>query len=108
MLEFKIEGLDELQRSLDELGSRASQIHGKQDIPLDELLTAGFLAKHSRFLSVDELFEASGFRVESAEDFASIPDDEWERFVQQNTTFATWEDMLSAAGTEWAQKKLKL
>jgi hypothetical protein len=108
VFEFKIEGLDELQRNLEELGDRASQIHGRQEVPLNELLTAGFLAKHSRFLSVDEMFKASGFKVETSEDFAKIPDDEWEHFVQQNTTFATWHDMLSAAGTEWAQKKLKL
>lgn len=108
MFEFKIEGLDELQRNIGGLESRASSIHGKQEVPLDELLTAGFLAKYSRFLSADEMFKASGFKVESSEDFANIPDDEWGRFVQENTTFATWPDMLSAAGVVWAQKKLKL
>lgn len=108
MFEFKIEGLDELQQNLKELADRASEMHGKQEVPLSELLTPGFLAKHSRFLSTDEMFEASGFKIESTEDFTKIPDDEWNRFIQQNTSFATWDDMLSAAGTEWAQQRLKL
>jgi hypothetical protein len=97
MFEIKIEGLDELQRNLEQLGDRASQINGRQEIPMTELLTPGFLAKHSRFLSTNEMFEAGGFKVESTEDFAKISDDEWDQFIQQNTTFVTWEEMLSAA-----------
>jgi len=108
MFEFKIEGLDELQRNLEQLGDRAGQINGRQEVPLTELLTPGFLAKHSRFLSADEMFEASGFKIETTEDFAKVPDDEWGLFIQQNTTFPTWGEMLSAAGAEWAQNKLGL
>lgn len=108
MFEFKIEGLNELQRNLEQLSDRASQIHGKQEVPLNELLNPGFLAKCSRFLSTDEMFEASEFKVENTEDFARIPDDEWDHFIRRNTTFATWNDLLSAAGSEWAQKKLQL
>jgi hypothetical protein len=108
MFEFKMDGLDELQKNLEELGDRASQIHGTQEVPMNELLTPGFLAKHSRFLSPDEMFEAAGYSVESSEDFANIPDEEWNQFIQQNTTFASWDDMLSAAGSEWAEKKLGL
>ena len=73
---------------------------------MGELLTPGFLAKHTRFLSKDEMFEASGFNIQTAEDFEKIPDEEWDDFVQQSTPFATWNDMLSAAGAEWVQKKL--
>jgi hypothetical protein len=108
MFEFKIDGLDELQRNLEELSDRADEIHGKHEVSLNELLTPGFLSKCSRFISADEMFEASGFKVETTEDFAKIADEEWDLFIQQNTTFATWSDMLPAAGSEWAQKKLQL
>lgn len=102
---IKFDGFDELSKKLDELKESAESIQGTQ-VPLGELLTPGFLAKHTRFLSEDELFEASGFSVQSTEDFEKIPDEEWDNFIQQNTPFATWSDMLSAAGAEWAQKKL--
>lgn len=105
MIEF--DGFDELTKRLDDLKENAESIHGAQ-VPLSELLTPAFLAKHTRFLSEDEMFEASGFEVQTAEDFERIPDQDWDNFIQQNTPFATWSDMLSAAGAEWAQKKLGL
>lgn len=103
MIEF--DGLDELSKKLDELKESAESIQGTQ-VSLDVLLTPGFLAKHTRFLSADEMLEASGFNVETAEDFEKIPYEEWNNFIEQNTPFATWSDMLSAAAAEWAQKKL--
>jgi len=102
---IKFDGFDKLSKKLDELKESAESIQGTQ-VPLGELLTPGFFAKHTRFLSDDELFEASGFSVQSTEDFEKIPNEEWDNFIQQNTPFATWSDMLSAAGAEWAQKKL--
>jgi len=102
---IEFDGFDELSKKLEDLQESAESIQGTQ-VPLSELLTPGFLAKHTRFLSEDEMFEASGFKVETAEDFEKIPDEEWDRFIEQNTPFTTWSEMLSAAGAEWAQKKL--
>ena len=103
LIEF--DGFDEFSKKVDELKESAESIQGTQ-LPLGELLTPGFLAKHTRFLSVDEMFEASGFKVETADDFEKIPDEEWTNFIEQNTPFATWSDMLSAAAAEWARKRL--
>lgn len=105
---IKFEGFNEMRRKLDDLAKRAESIHGTQAVPLGELLTPGFLAKHTRFLSEDEMFEAGGFKVETAEDFEKIPDEEWDEFIRHNTPFATWSEMLSTAATEWTQKKLGL
>tara|TARA_R100000353_G_scaffold166904_1_gene128671 strand:+ start:1077 stop:1241 length:165 start_codon:yes stop_codon:yes gene_type:complete len=54
------------------------------------------------------LFEASGFKVESKEDFESIPDDEWEAFITQNTSFDSWLEMQKAAMAAYTKKKLGL
>jgi hypothetical protein len=107
MFEFKMEGFDELEKRLDELHDQADQIRGTQEVPLDELLNPGFLAKYSRFLSYDEMFEESGIRLKSQDDFANLPDGELDKVIQQNTTFATWQDMVSAAAVEWFQKKIR-
>ncbi|MGD0292220.1 MAG: hypothetical protein ABSB30_00015 [Terracidiphilus sp.] len=103
---IKIEGLDEMTAKLEELSNRASDLQGSHEVPLTELLTPGFLAGCSIFLSPDELFAASGFKVESTEDFAAIPDNEWDDFIQKNTSYETWNDMLSAASTEWTKANL--
>lgn len=102
---IKVDGFDDFSQKLNELQESADAIHGTQ-VPLGELLTPGFLAKHTRFLSEDEMFEASGFTVITAEDFRKIPDAEWDSFIQKNTPFPTWSDMLSAAASEWTRKTL--
>lgn len=106
MIELK--GFDDVSRKLKDLAERAESINGTHEVPVSEMLTPGFLARHTRFLSADELFEASGFKIETAEDFEKVPDEDWDEFIQQSTPFADWSDMLSAAGTEWTRKKLGL
>lgn len=70
---------------------------------LGDLLSPDFLARHSRFTAEDEMFAASGFKIECAQDFADIPDDAWDGFIAKNTTFSTWRDMLLAARSEWVK-----
>lgn len=101
-----ITGLKELQKGLDDLAQRAQALDGKHSVPISELLTPSFLSSCSRFLAFDEFFAASGFQVNSEEDFAAIPDEQWDAFIRANTTFSNWEEMLGAAGEAWVQKRL--
>ncbi len=105
---FKIEGLDNLTKKLDELAQRASDLHGSHEVPLGELLTPAFLAKCSQFLSPDEMFAASGFEVKSSDDFKAIPDDQWDEFIRKHTSYESWSEMLSAASAEWTKERLGL
>lgn len=67
-----------------------------------------FLSKHTSFLALDDLLAASGFKVESTEDFNAIPDDVWDNFIRSISNFQSWEAMLGAAGEEWLVKQLGL
>lgn len=86
---FKIDGLD-----------------GEHSVPVSELLTDSFIARHTSFASSDAMFEASGFKIETKEDFAAIPDIKWDEFIRSISSFDDWKSMLSAAGQEWAVRKL--
>lgn len=103
---LKITGLEEFQRELDTMARRAESLSGNHNVPIPELLTPDFLSRCSRFHSAEEMFEASGFKIETAEDFAAIPDAEWDEFIRANTSFASWEAMLGEAGGEWAARRL--
>lgn len=103
---LKMTGLDEFQRKLNDVAHRAESLSGNHSVPVPELLTPDFLRRCSRFQSAEELFEASGFKVESAEDFTAIPDAEWNEFIRTNTSFPSWEAMLGEAGGEWAARRL--
>jgi hypothetical protein len=105
---IEIKGLKELERKFDDLSRRAGNLDGEHNVPVAEVLTPAFLSKCSRFQSVGELFEASGFNVKSQEDFAAIPDDKWDDFIKKNTTYSSWQEMLNAAGAEWVKNQLGL
>lgn len=105
---FKIEGLDELQQKLDELSNSAKELDGEHHIPVSELLTDDFVSQHTSFSSADEMFRASGYEIQTQEDFAAIPDIEWDTFIRSISSFDDWQSMLGAAGQEWAKRKLGL
>lgn len=95
-------------KPIENLALRARELDGEHQVSVRNLLTAEFLSRSSRFRSADELFEASGFRVQSAEDFAAIPDADWDTFISKNTNFANWREMLDAAVKDWTIKQLGL
>jgi len=105
---LKIEGFNELQNKLDELAKKAEELDGQHQVPVSELLTDGFISRHTSFSSVDEMFKASGFEIESQEDLAAIPDAEWDNYIRSVSSFDSWQNMLGAAGQEWAKRKLGL
>lgn len=103
---MKITGIKELQDKLGDLSRRALNLKGPRSVPIADLLTPTFLSRCSRFQSAAELFEASGFTVNSQEDFAAIPDQQWDTFIRQNTSYSTWEEMLKAALADWTKREL--
>ncbi|RQO35986.1 hypothetical protein DBR37_06460 [Herminiimonas sp. KBW02] len=105
---MKQNGFDELQKKLTKLADNAKKLDGANQVPLKDLLSDAFIKRHSAFSDVDELFKTSGFAVESQEDFAAIPDTEWDQFIEKSTSFSSWNDMLGAAIKEWTKKQLGL
>lgn len=106
MLEIK--GLEQLQNKLKALQDNAQKLDGQHHVPVTELLTPKFVAEHTSFSTAEELFEASGFTIESAEDFSGIPDDAWDAYIESVSDFEGWEAMLSKASEAWVSKKLGL
>jgi hypothetical protein len=105
-LDFEMSGFDEVRRTLDDLRHRAGAISGEHEIPLSELFPPDFMASHTEFDSLEGMFSASGFRVQTAEDFKKIPGDQWDTFVRNHTEFADWREMLRAGSGEWAERQL--
>ncbi len=108
MLEIKLEGYDEVIRELRELQGRACELDGEHDVPFEELLTADFMFKHTRFSNVDMMLGESPWSMESTENFEAIPNAERDNYVSENTEFSGWAEMQQAAAERWAAKKLVL
>lgn len=102
----EIKGLKEIQKKLDDLSRRAKKLDGAQNVPVTELLAPAFLSRCSHFKSAGEMFEASGFAVNSQEDFDAIPADRWDAFIRQSTGYGSWEEMFKAASVAWVKREL--
>src|SRR5947207_15498547 len=105
-MSIKMTGLDEFRRQLEDLKNKFESVSGQHSVPLNEMLTPDFLATCSTFASAEEMFERSGFKVESQEDFAAIPDEPWDDFISANTSYLNWQEMLKAAGAAWTKARL--
>ena len=107
-MSIRLEGFDQLKRQLNDLAERAERTDGEHKVKFSDLFTTEFMRRYTDFLTLDEMFAASGFTVESTDDFEKIPDDQWEIFIQKNTLFGSWREMNEKAAHEWAARQLGL
>lgn len=105
-MSIEIKGLDNLIKDLKKISDNAEKLSQKDSVNLRELFNDQFISKNSSFTSLGDLLDKSPFVVKSEEDFLAIPDDEWEKFITENTNFSSWEKMQDAAHSEWLDKQL--
>lgn len=103
---MKIEGLDKLEKRLNQMERAAKELDGTHSVSFENLFTTSFMKKYTQFQSIEEFFSSSGFDVTSQEDFEAIPEKDLDAYVSNNTSFETWEDMFSKAMVGYAAKKL--
>ena len=70
---LKVTGLTEFQRKLEDMARQAESLSGNHSVPIPDLLTPDFLSRCSRFHSAQEMFDASGFKIEVAGRFCGHP-----------------------------------
>ncbi|MDP3230630.1 MAG: hypothetical protein Q8N13_22015 [Acidovorax sp.] len=75
-------------------------------IPVDELLTPGFVARHTVFADFSALLRASAFGPDHVARLEESTDEEWEKFIRRVSSFSTWAAMLKDARGEWIMHRL--
>ena len=96
----KVTGAEAYQQRLAELAEEARRAYGFQ-ISIEELMPSEFISECSSFASIDDLFAASPFKLDSWADFNAIPDTEWDAFISSQTSYNDWEEMQKAAWVAW-------
>lgn len=84
-------------KGLEEARQKLQKLEDIKQVSLGQLLTPEFVSANTKFSNLDDMFQNSGFKADTAEDFAAIPDDEWDQFIASSTNFQTWEEMQKAA-----------
>lgn len=101
-----IKGIDEFRKKLNKLQNNANRLNGTRKVSFPELFNSIFMGKHTDHASIEALIEASGYKVESAEDFKAIPDADWDDFIRKATRFSSWEQMQKTAAEEYFAREL--
>lgn len=93
-------GIKRLQRKLQALNDELTT-----HVSLSELFPPSFVQAHSGYASFEALLEANN--IQTVEDFEALSEDERDRLIREGTTFAGWDAILTAAGNELVQRKIK-
>jgi hypothetical protein len=75
-------------------------------VPISDLLTPGFVKRHSRFQNVEQFLSASGLSPCTLADLDPNGRQRWDDFTRLSTKFPAWDAMLREARGEWVMRRM--
>ena len=103
MAKFEFD-FSELEKYFNDIGNKLENLEG--DVPFSDLFTPDFMRQYTSFDSIDSLFEAGGFHVETEEEFDALPEKDLDQHIAKNTKFNSWKEMLDKAGEIYLENRL--
>ena len=104
-MSIKITGLNEVQKKLDDLTKNIESLNNSE-VRFDKLFNQSFMNKYTKCETIDDFFKSGGFLLESEDDFKNIPEKKLDDHVKKNTTFNSWEEMISEASNLYISDKI--
>lgn len=101
----RLDGFDELRRQLEDMGRKAEELHGDNEVPADELFTPAFLRAHSEFGSFDDMLKTAFVPVPSDLDELKT-NQAWLSFIASRTDFESWDAMCQSAVHDYLARQL--
>jgi hypothetical protein len=96
-------GFDNLSKKLNNMAKKAKELDGEHEVKLVDLFDNKFMSTNTRFSSFNDFADASKF---DWSDIEGIPEDELDKFIDQNSSFTSWDDMRTTASKNFVAKKL--
>lgn len=100
--------LKEAAEEADDLPDPRDIVAEDEEIPLEAMFDAEFMADHTDFETFDEMVAASPSEASSAAELELVPSGEWDEFVAETTDFDDEEEMVFAVRDHWVAKVLGL
>lgn len=94
--------MDDLLKAVKKKAEKASG-----NVPLTELFHERFMKSNTRFENIQEFFDAFPIKFQTQEEWNAIEDAVKDEFVESNTDFKTWAEMMKKAATEHIKSKMK-
>ncbi|KSU10844.1 hypothetical protein LMG8526HA_02018 [Lactococcus lactis] len=98
-IKFDDSGIKNLQKNL-------KKVSGLHSYDVSEILNDSFINENTNFQTLEKFVESSGFDWSSKESFEAIPDEAMDKFVNDNSRFSSWTDMMTTASQNLVAKKL--
>ncbi|KUO69829.1 MAG: hypothetical protein APF81_06215 [Desulfosporosinus sp. BRH_c37] len=74
-------------------------------VSFKDLFTPDFMTTYTDFANFSELLINGKFNVNSLEEFLTILDKKFDKFIKKRTKFQSWEEMQSTAVADYLKKK---
>lgn len=103
---FKITGLDEFQRKIEQLRRNVEQIGGTHQVPLPEVFSSAFMRQHSSVPDFETFCRDAGLDISSNEAFEATSLEKLDSSARRLTEFSRWEDLKKAGVADWAKRRL--
>ncbi len=100
--------IEDILDAMDELTEEARNMLQNRHLPIEELFTGEFVRNYTPYQTLEDLCEASGFKVNDDDDFDCVPDDQWDAFIANHTDFTEWSEMLQTAIQHWVERQFEV
>lgn len=95
--------LDRLTESLEKNAEKRNQSLGL--VSFTDLFTPDFMSKYTQFANFSELLIVGKYNVSRFEDFLALLNEDFDKFIEKNTKFKSWEEMQSTAVAEYFKRQ---
>lgn len=103
-MKFEVDGIDEVIKELENYSEAVSRAvnDARGEYSLEEILNEEFMQENTRFSSLQKFLDASG--IQDVENKVDSP--EFTQFVNDNTPFASVDEMWETACKDFLAKKI--
>lgn len=98
---FDLKGITDLLGGITDLFGNAEN-HPE----LSDLFNEEFMSKFTNSKSIQSFLSTGTFEAVSLEEIGSLSQEALNDYVEKNTQFANWQDMLASAAKEYVEKKI--
>ncbi|HCQ9654340.1 TPA: hypothetical protein PKT84_002378 [Acinetobacter baumannii] len=91
---------------LKRLTKNAEKLKAKGSASFTEIVNPDFISSNTDYSDIFDLFKHAGFEIETVEQLESIPEDDLDNFIRENTKFESFVDLQKNAAAEYMKKQL--
>jgi len=103
-MSFKLDlsGLENFQKDI----NKKVQNFNSKPKTFADIFDSSFMTTYTNCSDIDNFFNNGGFSINSKEDLENINETDLDKYVADNTSFKTWNEMYKTAATLYTKNQL--